>query len=208
MSNQPPSPNWWRQLQTKLSLLSNELGHKMADFVQKSLANDQGFKDAFVVVCLMGACKYRIATAPSEVGEVDEVDESTELNELNESFADQLKAFHDDFRSRPWMTYRHHFPPLSPTQQTSDVGWGCMIRCGQSMLAQCLLCHSLGRQWRLGMCGEENEQWNIYTRIIQQFIDSPTQRYSIHEITRVGSQFSGVDVGRWYGPSTIAQTLK
>jgi hypothetical protein len=51
----------------------------------------------------------------------------------------------EDFRSRIWTTYRHQFEAIKPTSYTTDVGWGCMARCGQSILAQALLFHLNGR---------------------------------------------------------------
>lgn len=78
-------------------------------------------------------------------------------------------AFLDDFESRIWMTYRNEFIPiprstdpksvlaLSLTMRiksqllvdqngfSSDSGWGCMIRSGQSLLANAMLIHRLGR---------------------------------------------------------------
>ncbi len=76
--------------------------------------------------------------------------------------------FLDDFESRVWLTYRTHFPaiqelsdPISPKATslsprlrrqhvsiggfTSDTGWGCMIRSGQSLLANTLVMLHLGR---------------------------------------------------------------
>jgi len=77
-------------------------------------------------------------------------------------------AFLDDFEARIWLTYRSNFPAIPKSQDpkaassmslsvrlrsqlvdqggfTSDTGWGCMIRSGQSLLANSLLMLELGR---------------------------------------------------------------
>uniref|UniRef100_A0A8C1DNK6 Cysteine protease n=2 Tax=Cyprinus carpio TaxID=7962 RepID=A0A8C1DNK6_CYPCA len=55
-----------------------------------------------------------------------------------------------DVRSRLWFTYRKKFSPIGGTGPSSDAGWGCMLRCGQMILAQALVCRHLGRGniWR------------------------------------------------------------
>jgi cysteine protease ATG4 len=81
-------------------------------------------------------------------------------------------AFLDDFESRIWMTYRSEFDPIPKSQDpkaltalsfsmrlktqlsdqggfASDSGWGCMIRSGQSLLANAMAVQRLGR----GMAG-------------------------------------------------------
>lgn len=75
------------------------------------------------------------------------------------------KDFLDDFESKIWFTYRSNFPAIKKSVYskstaistllhsqtvdqggfTSDTGWGCMIRSGQSLLANTLLILRLGR---------------------------------------------------------------
>jgi len=56
-----------------------------------------------------------------------------------------LDEFKSDFKSRIWFTYRKDLPSLPNSRLRSDVGWGCMLRCGQMMLAQAMVVHFLDR---------------------------------------------------------------
>lgn len=78
------------------------------------------------------------------------------------------QGFLEDFESKFWMTYRSDFEPIPRSTDpkassalslsmriksqlsdqagfTSDSGWGCMIRSGQSLLANALALLTLGR---------------------------------------------------------------
>jgi cysteine protease ATG4 len=91
-------------------------------------------------------------------------------------------AFYSDYTSRIWLTYRSHYPPIRDTALasldtdtdtrdlnssqirrwnwpgtgektwTSDAGWGCMLRTGQSILANSLIHLHLARG-KLNMYG-------------------------------------------------------
>ncbi|KAG2219552.1 hypothetical protein INT45_013211 [Circinella minor] len=113
-------------------------------------------------------------------------------------------AFYDDFITRFWMTYRHNYPPIRPSNYKTDIGWGCMLRSGQSLLANALLIHYLGRDWRR----KGNEKDPHYLKIIQWFLDelSPRAPFSIHRIALLGKQL-GKNIGEWFGPSTISQVI-
>jgi cysteine protease ATG4 len=77
-------------------------------------------------------------------------------------------AFLDDFESRIWMTYRSEFEPIAKSHDpkalaalsfsmriktqlsdqtgfSSDSGWGCMIRSGQSLLSNAMVMERLGK---------------------------------------------------------------
>ncbi|CAH1245664.1 ATG4A [Branchiostoma lanceolatum] len=85
----------------------------------------------------------------------------------------------------------------------SDQGWGCMLRCGQMMVAQALICRHLGRDWRWNSAAYDND----YTKILQLFLDKKDSCYSIHQIAQMGVS-EGKSVGQWFGPNTVAQVLK
>lgn len=132
--------------------------------------------------------------------------------------------FMDDFESRVWITYRDAFPPIpkssdpaapskmsfttklrSLTNQagfTSDTGWGCMIRSGQSLLANTIVVHRLGRDWRKGQ--KESEHKNI----LSLFADTPDAPFSIHKFVEHGAQACGTYPGEWFGPSATARCLR
>lgn len=113
----------------------------------------------------------------------------------------------DDIKSKLWITYRRNFPPIDDNlRYTTDRGFGCMIRCGQMVLANALLYKNLGRNWRWSSGGLEANP-EVYTKILKLFQDKEECPYSIHKIILTGQQ-EGKVIGEWFGPNTIAQALK
>ncbi|KAK3763780.1 hypothetical protein RRG08_065743 [Elysia crispata] len=113
------------------------------------------------------------------------------------------EAIKHDIKSRLWITYRRNFQNIGTTGPGTDTGWGCMLRCGQMMLAQALTLHHLGRHWRWRPgCSDEK-----YWKILKMFEDRRMATYSIHQIASMG-EAEGKAVGQWFGPNTVAQVLK
>ncbi|KAL1123767.1 hypothetical protein AAG570_001540 [Ranatra chinensis] len=121
----------------------------------------------------------------------------------------KYNAIHDidlirqDIQTRLWFSYRKGFVPIGDSGLTSDKGWGCMLRCGQMIVAQALLFLHLGREWRWSVeCRDKT-----YLRILRMFEDRRSAPYSIHQIALTGAA-EGKHVGDWFGPNTVAQVLK
>jgi cysteine protease ATG4 len=150
--------------------------------------------------------------------------------------------FLDDFESRIWMTYRSAFQSIPRSQDpkasgaltfavrlrtqlgqaegfSSDTGWGCMIRSGQSLLANALQITSLGRgelwhmsytqrlllicaDWRIG----ENSQKE--RDILALFADDPQAPFSVHKFVEHGASACGKHPGEWFGPSATARCIQ
>lgn len=120
---------------------------------------------------------------------------------------EESAALIGDIKSKLWITYRRNFPPIDEnTRYTTDRGFGCMIRCGQMVLANALLCKNLGRDWRWSSKGLDSNP-SDYLEILKLFQDRQDCPYSIHRIVQTG-QHEGKTVGEWFGPNTIAQALK
>ncbi|KAM0478311.1 hypothetical protein ACHAPX_005501 [Trichoderma viride] len=134
-------------------------------------------------------------------------------------------GFVEDMSSKFWMTYRSGFEPIPKSIDpkaasalsfsmrikstlsdsagfSSDSGWGCMIRSGQSLLATTIGILRLGRDWRRGQSQEEERH------LISMFADDPRAPYSIHNFVRHGATACGKYPGEWFGPSATAQCIQ
>lgn len=114
--------------------------------------------------------RVRTATPPQSTN--NSIDSSSSFEEVTaRDFVDDgswPKPFLDDFEAKIWLTYRSNFPAIARSEDpkassamtfsvrlrsqlldqggfTSDTGWGCMIRSGQSLLANSILFLRLGR---------------------------------------------------------------
>ncbi|KAG9311154.1 cysteine protease required for autophagy [Chiua virens] len=107
-------------------------------------------------------------------------------------------------RHRKW-----NWPGSGEKGWTSDAGWGCMLRTGQSLLANALLHLHLGREWRRPPYSVRTNDFATYVQIITWFLDSPLPQapFSVHRMALAGKDL-GKDVGQWFGPSTAAGAIK
>jgi len=132
--------------------------------------------------------------------------------------------FLDDLESRIWLTYRSNFPPIPKSSDpaasagmsfatklrnlgnqggfSSDTGWGCMIRSGQSLLANALSTLQLGRDWRKGQNEDQHKD------LLSLFADSPESPFSIHRFVEHGAKACGKHPGEWFGPSATARCIQ
>ncbi|KAK0610427.1 hypothetical protein B0T17DRAFT_593579 [Bombardia bombarda] len=134
-------------------------------------------------------------------------------------------AFLDDFESRIWMTYRTGFEVIprsadpkassslsfamrlktsfgDATGFSSDTGWGCMIRSGQSLLANAILIARLGREWRRAVDPDAERE------VLSLFADDPRSPYSLHSFVQHGAVACGKYPGEWFGPSATARSIQ
>ncbi|KAH8306322.1 hypothetical protein KR018_007518 [Drosophila ironensis] len=122
-----------------------------------------------------------------------------------------IEGFRRDFFSRIWMTYRREVPTMNGSNYTSDCGWGCMLRSGQMLLAQGLICHFLGRSWRYDSESQLHSTYedNMHKKIVKWFGDSSSKSspFSIHALVRLGENL-GKKPGDWYGPASVSYLLK
>lgn len=53
--------------------------------------------------------------------------------------SEEFALFLTHFQSNVWLTYRYGFSKLHNSSITTDMGWGCLIRTTQMMIAKALL---------------------------------------------------------------------
>lgn len=142
------------------------------------------------------------------------------------------------FNASLWLStvHRMHLPEIMDgTRFTSDVGWGCMIRTSQSLLANALMkVAAQGRkeedieQDAISKGGDSQKQENGLEStsvdtpidpeissyeashvIINQFQDHPGSTFSLHNFIRVASELPlQVKPGEWFGPNAASLSIK
>jgi cysteine protease ATG4 len=183
-----------------------------------------------------------VSRSVDATSELEEISKS-QVDEEQRQQADQDDGrwptpFLDDFDSRIWMTYRSNFPPIPRSQDpkaitavslavrfrnlgnvegfTADTGWGCMIRSGQSLLANTLSLVEFGRGelnhtlmslltwigWRRG------ERSLDERKLLSLFADDPKAPFSIHSFVQHGAKACGKHPGEWFGPSATARCIQ
>ncbi|BGP16747.1 Cysteine protease atg4 [Rhodosporidiobolus nylandii] len=112
---------------------------------------------------------------------------------------------------------------------SSDTGWGCMLRTGQSLLANALGVVHLGRDWRRPLPSSSFQPSSgssssahlptpapppvpsaaTYARLLALFLDAPIplSPFSVHAFAAQG-KLLGKAPGEWFGPSTAAGAIK
>jgi len=78
-----------------------------------------------------------------------------------------------------------------------------MLRSGQMLLANALVYHFLGRDWRIN----NKEKYQFYKKLIGWFMDFNEKPFSIHKIAKLGQKY-GKTIGEWFGPNIISKVLK
>lgn len=145
-----------------------------------------------------------LTDSPLEVDDIPQTKEPVWILGKKYNAIQELNIIRQDVLSRLWFTYRKGFVPIGGGDGlTTDKGWGCMLRCGQMVLAQALMSLHLGRDWSW----EPETRDTTYLKILQKFEDRRQAPFSIHQIALMGAS-EGKDVGQWFGPNTVAQVLK
>ena len=78
------------------------------------------------------------------------------------------------FRDNPMNTLENVL--TDPDSFHSDIGWGCMIRTGQSLLANAIQRIKLGRDFRVNLSRIDDQEMNL----IRWFQDDPKYPLSLH----------------------------
>jgi cysteine protease ATG4 len=154
--------------------------------------------------------EYKSLNPPEKTTEEDGGGGGEKQQEEKQKMEELTEAFAEDMASRVWVTYRSGFCPIGPSGLTTDAGWGCTIRSGQMLMANCLLVHFKGREWRRSQ-GETEQQHERESErdILSLFFDTeaPEHYLSIHNIIKQGQSF-GIVAGHWVGPFVLSQTLE
>lgn len=110
-------------------------------------------------------------------------------------------SFHFLIRENPLATIENAI--YNPDCFNTDIGWGCMIRTGQSLLGNALQIANLGREFRVDQ-GKDQEEY----KIIDWFADTPLAHFSIHNFVSQGLKLSNKKPGEWFGPAATSRSIQ
>lgn len=91
----------------------------------------------------------------------------------------------------------------NPDYFYSDIGWGCMIRTGQSLLGNALQRIKLGREYRVERDVNETE-----LEIVKWFQDDRISPFSLQRFVESGFVTSNKKPGEWFGPSATSRSIQ
>ena len=97
---------------------------------------------------------------------------------------------------------------LNPDCFSTDIGWGCMIRTGQSLLGNAIQLANLGRSFRVRLPLATDSNFDKEREIIGWFQDVPDVPFSVHKFVQAGVELSGMSPGEWFGPAPTARSIK
>lgn len=110
-------------------------------------------------------------------------------------------SFHFLFRDNPLNTIENVL--FNSDCFNTDIGWGCMIRTGQSLLANAIQIALLGRGFRVNEDGTGSE-----SEILGMFMDNFEAPFSIHNFVKKGLELSNKKPGEWFGPAATSRSIQ
>lgn len=165
-------------------------------------------------VWLLGKCYRRLESPSSDITELGTDVAAFHISSHEITDDESLESFKKDYISKIWLTYRREFPILNGSNYSSDCGWGCMLRSGQMLIAQALVCHLLGREWRWDpekqpTSGEEFVDLVKHRKIVKWFGDKASKNspLSLHTLVKLGEAL-GKKAGDWYAPGFVAHLFR
>lgn len=101
-------------------------------------------------------------------------------------------------------TFNNFHGLLDNDNFTTDVGWGCMIRTSQALLANTYQLLLLGRGFSY-----DRDRSPRHDEIIDMFMDEPRAPFSLHNFIKVASELPlKVKPGQWFGPNAASLSIK
>ncbi|EAS07796.2 peptidase family C54 protein (macronuclear) [Tetrahymena thermophila SB210] len=220
-------------------ILGNDLTPQRVKLVQDKsrVLQDDGNQNKYRMLMLSNSSDIRVDTEPKQEEIISKETYQTQetsgqdyddedYQETEKQMKEKSKQILQIYQNTILFTYRKNFYPLLKDKindpqknQTSDAGWGCMIRAGQMIFAQTIKRHLKKTDYIeqhqliniiIGFLEEEEVQEGGKGYIFNQqsYIQDRIRPYSIHQITNRAFCKYKIQPGQWYTPNQIAIILK